>query len=227
VLNPQWGVPKSIIEKEYFTQIATNAHKFLEKEAMMILDSKGNKVNVDSVDWKKIKPDKFPYLLVQHAERNGALGIIKFYFPNPCGVYLHDTPSKSAFNFRNRAVSHGCVRVEKPMELAQLIFDFNKFDDAKIEKILIDLGEKPKTKVGEKYVKEKEEKETKYYEKLSPAQKEIYYKKRPSYVTLTNKLPVYIEYYTCFADENGEVNYRNDVYYRDKNILRLLGSYEL
>ncbi|MDR0828581.1 MAG: L,D-transpeptidase family protein [Prevotellaceae bacterium] len=225
ILNPQWNVPNSIIEKEYFGQISTDAGKFLDKNAMLFYDSKGNYVPHDSIDWTKINPKKFPYRLVQKSSRGGSLGVILFRFPNPFSVYLHDTPTRSAFNYNNRAVSHGCIRIEKPMELAQLLFAFNSFDAVKVEKIKIDLGENPKSSAGKKYLKDKDEKETKYYNNLSDEQKLIYQKKRPSKVDFDKTMPLYIEYFTCISDENGEVYFFKDVYFKDRNLTRLLKNY--
>ena len=67
-----------------------------------------------------------------------------------------------------------------------------------------------------------EKKEEEYYEKLSDELKKFYRKIRPTRLTLSNTMPVYFEYYTCFVGDNGYVQYRNDLYYKDGNILYLI-----
>ena len=220
VLNPQWSVPEKITEEEYYHLLVKNPHAFLEKEKMFIVDPRKNKpILPDSINWSKTKRKSFSYRLVQKSGYFNALGIIKFDFQNPESVYLHDTPNKKGFLRRNRAITHGCIRLQQPIDLANVIFELNNFSEQEIEYIMIDLRQPPQSKEGEKYLEEKELKETEYFEKLSDYEKVFYRKLRPKFLTLKKKMPIYIEYYTCFVDENGAIHYRDDVYFKDVSLL--------
>lgn len=103
VLNPPWNVPSSIASKELWPK--ERAHPgYLAANDFIVLPTGdgGNR-------------------LVQKAGPKAALGLIKFDFPNPYGVYLHDTPSRSKFDSYSRLASHGCVRLQKPRALADAV----------------------------------------------------------------------------------------------------------
>ncbi len=125
VLNPYWVVPPGILEKEVIPEIKRNRH-YLSKNNMEIVDAKGRRIDPNSIDWRKINPARFPYIVRQKPGPKNALGRIKFIFPNKHFVFLHDTPAKSLFSRHMRAFSHGCIRVEKPMELAAILFSGSK-----------------------------------------------------------------------------------------------------
>ena len=138
VLNPRWNVPPVIYRKEY----ANKSESYLRK--------RGFAYNSEGKLYQKEGP------------RN-ALGVVKFLFPNRFSVYMHDTPAKSLFNKRVRTFSHGCIRLEKPLEL------------------LNELGY-------------------------------TYDTRRNKWITLENKIPVYVEYHTVWIDDDGIVQFRNDIY---------------
>ena len=74
-----------------------------------------------SIDWDQVSTKNFPSSLRQAPGPKNPLGTIKFIFPNRFQVYLHDTPSRTLFAKPERAFSHGCIRVEKPTELAEYV----------------------------------------------------------------------------------------------------------
>lgn len=223
VLNPQWYVPEKITEDEYYHKLVANPDAFLEKEKMFIVNMKTNRpVLPDSIEWSKMKRKNFPYRLVQKSGRFNALGIIKFDFFNSESVYLHDTPNKRGFLKTNRALTHGCIRLQQPLELAKMIFELNNYDEKELELVMIDLGEKPVSEEGKKYWEEKELKEEEYFAELSENEKLFYRKLRPQYLRMKKKMPVYIEYFTCFANEKNQIQYREDVYYKDVSLLNQL-----
>ena len=78
-------------------------------------------MEMSSVDWKNISTDNFDYTVRQRGGRSNALGMIKYYFKNKHAVYFHDTPSKGKFMNDIRAYSHGCVRVDEPIKLAEYL----------------------------------------------------------------------------------------------------------
>lgn len=162
VFSPYWNIPPSIIKKEVKPGIAKDKD-YLEKHDM---------------EWNDGQLRQKPGL-------KNSLGLVKFMFPNSNNIYLHDTPSKGLFNKDSRALSHGCVRVQKAKELANAILEGDKKWNA---------------------------------EKINEAMnggKEITY-------PLRKKIPVYIAYFTATADENGKVNFYEDVYKRDGRLADLL-----
>ena len=120
VLNPYWEVPHSIATKEILPKLRQDPD-YLEREHMRVLQSASGrirKVDPRTIDWNTLSKDDFPYRLRQDPGPANALGRIKFYLPNRYNVYLHDTPNKSLFSQTVRCFSHGCIRLEKPFDLA-------------------------------------------------------------------------------------------------------------
>ena len=223
VLNPEWNIPHTITRDEYYPKLVKDNMKVIKKEDLYIVNRKNGKyVQPDTIDWSKLRRGNLPYRLFQSSGRHNALGLVKFDFPNPESVYLHDTNNKGAFKKRVRALSHGCVRVQNPFELAKVIYDLNGFDEKKQEELSIIVGNAPTTEEGEEFLEKRTEKEEEYYDKLSDELKKFYRKIRPTRVNLEKKMPVYFEYYTCFVGDNGYIQYRNDLYYTDGNILYLI-----
>jgi L,D-transpeptidase YcbB len=129
VLNPYWGVPKSILKYEMLPYLV-NDPSYLDRKGFEVVNSKGHVVSSSSVDWWAYG-DKIPYDVRQPPGNDNALGNIKFLFPNSHDIYMHDTPTKELFNERARAFSHGCVRVENPRKFAQYVlgWDRDQIDD--------------------------------------------------------------------------------------------------
>lgn len=117
VLYPYWRVPYSIVFKEMLPQIKNNIHYLAEKN-LEVVDHRGNVVNPDTVNWGKLSKKYFPYVLRQMDGLDNSLGVMKFNFRNNYSVYLHDTNTRSLFSNANRALSHGCVRVQQWDSLA-------------------------------------------------------------------------------------------------------------
>ena len=114
-INPYWNIPKSIAYKEKLPQLRRNPNALVAQN-IRVFGPQGE-INPGSVDWSTVGAS-FPYRLRQDPGPRNSLGRIKFMFPNSYDVYLHDTPSRALFKKQVRAFSHGCIRVEKPMELA-------------------------------------------------------------------------------------------------------------
>ena len=117
VINPSWFVPGSIAGGEYLPLLKKNA-RALERQGIVMTDANGRRVDPTKVDFSKYSKGNFPYSLRQPPSDGNALGKVKFMFPNKHAIYLHDTPAKNLFGKDIRAYSHGCVRVQKPFELA-------------------------------------------------------------------------------------------------------------
>lgn len=226
VLNPEWNIPYSIMKDEYLVKLQKNHLAIIQKENLMVYDKTRTRVEPDTIDWKRFGKNNIPYTLVQTSGKHNALGIIKFDFPNPESVYLHDTPNKGAFKRKNRAVSHGCCRVENPMDLAAVLFEYNELSEYDIEKIRIVLGFTPTSEQGVLYFDTLIQTEIKYVEQLSDLQKKFYKSLRPTRYKLSKPLPIFIEYYTCFLNEKGKIQYCDDVYYKDYGIINQLNDYK-
>jgi murein L,D-transpeptidase YcbB/YkuD len=122
VLNPTWTAPYSIATKDILPAVQKNP-AYLAERNITVLDRSGKPVNPASIDWSSLSRSNFPYTLRQEPGPNNALGRIKFMFPNEHAVYLHDTPSRSLFERDVRTFSSGCIRVEKPLELAEILIN--------------------------------------------------------------------------------------------------------
>ncbi len=133
--NPTWIQPRSIVKDETVPKLKKDS-SYLEKNHMVLLDSKGNLVPTSSLDLKNLSASKFPYLVRQEPGPWNSLGEMKFMFPNKYEIYLHDTPSKSQFSRASRAYSHGCIRVQNPVDLAVKLLEGTEYDRKKIEKII-------------------------------------------------------------------------------------------
>ncbi|ODT78205.1 MAG: hypothetical protein ABS76_24665 [Pelagibacterium sp. SCN 64-44] len=119
VVNPYWNVPSSIIRGEIAPAVLRNPG-YIDGQNMDLLYN-GTPVSPWQVDWTQVSTSNFPFRVRQRPGPGNALGQIKFLFPNKHDVYLHDTPSKSLFARSFRAFSHGCVRVQNPMEFAEAL----------------------------------------------------------------------------------------------------------
>ncbi|MBB6498528.1 L,D-transpeptidase family protein [Pedobacter cryoconitis] len=118
-VNPIWNIPQSIAKNETSKQAAEDRY-YLANNNINVYQKGKLIANPESIDWSEV--DVSSYSFKQQPGGKNALGKIKFLFNNSSSIYLHDTPVQSAFRKKIRAVSHGCVRVEKPMELAYALF---------------------------------------------------------------------------------------------------------
>ena len=114
VINPSWTVPRSITTREYLPQLQEDP----KAQSQLELWSGGQVVDRAQVDFTQYTASTFPYTLRQAPSTSNALGLVKFMFPNPWNIYLHDTPAKNLFARETRAYSHGCVRLQDPFDFA-------------------------------------------------------------------------------------------------------------
>lgn len=123
VFNPSWYVPRSIAVREMLPRIRKNPAYVGENDIVVTqrFDGKVRAVNPSTINWSQISANNFPYRFRQRPGPKNPLGRVKFMFPNHFNVYLHDTPSRELFARTVRAFSHGCIRIEKPLELAEYL----------------------------------------------------------------------------------------------------------
>jgi len=120
IMYPYWNVPNNIATRELLPSIKRNIG-FLTANNFQVLNKQGSIVDPYKINWSSLGPSYFPYLIRQSTGCDNSLGIVKLNFYNPFSVYLHDTPGKGLFFLNKRYFSHGCMRVEKAMDLARLI----------------------------------------------------------------------------------------------------------
>jgi murein L,D-transpeptidase YcbB/YkuD len=119
VFNPPWTVPTSIVVDEFLPKLRANP-RFLADNDIMILDRPQDPYGL-AIDWAAMRAERFPLRLQQRPGGWNPLGRIRFASPNRFDVFLHDTPLPELFQRTDRALSHGCVRVERARELAALV----------------------------------------------------------------------------------------------------------
>lgn len=129
VLNPSWIVPKSIIQKELIPKLLRDPNAMV-KDGINIYAGWGNErqmIGGGVVNWQAFRySKKLPFRFVQPPGDDNALGKVKFLFPNRFSVYMHDTPTKPLFKRNIRAFSHGCIRLERPMEMLGFFAGINE-----------------------------------------------------------------------------------------------------
>jgi murein L,D-transpeptidase YcbB/YkuD len=135
VFNPTWTVPYSIATRDLLPQIKQDPG-FFESRGFDLRDRAGRLVDPKSVDWSQVTAGRFPYTLVQRPGPANALGRVKFMFPNEHAVYLHDTPSRYLFDRADRTFSSGCIRVENPFELAEILLGSDGWTQEKFQQVL-------------------------------------------------------------------------------------------
>jgi murein L,D-transpeptidase YcbB/YkuD len=120
VLSPSWNIPKSLALEDELPLIKRNP-RYLARQHITMLDGWGaNAQTLDpaKIDWSQVTPQHFRYRLRQEPGPWNGLGRVKFMFPNPYDVYLHDTPARELFDRPDRDFSSGCIRIERPLDLA-------------------------------------------------------------------------------------------------------------
>ena len=186
VFNPSWGVPASIIINEYGPKSRKDPG-YLDRNGFKIKDASGEEISSRNIDWWNIgQAPKFG--VQQPPGSDNALGELKFLFPNGHDIYMHDTPTKNLFADSTRAYSHGCVRVQNPREFASVLLAMSQEDVAK------NLGQKAKKG-----------------KKADPTEAFV----ESHSVNLAQKVPVYLTYFTAWADQSGKIQFYNDIYGRD------------
>lgn len=182
--NPYWGVPPSIAINEYLPKLRKNPGVLAAQNISVF--SGGQKVSAGSVNWSQYGKGSFPFTLRQEPGKGNALGRVKFMFPNEFNVYMHDTPAKAKFEASSRYFSHGCLRLNDPLKMAEVLLGPEGWDRAKIDAVV----------AGGKN----------------------------TIVKLKTPVPVHIVYLTAFVNKDGTVNFREDVYGRDKILAEALAK---
>lgn len=123
IINPSWNIPERIAGEEILEKIKKDPH-YLAGQGIKVLRGLGSQeeeIDPETIDWSKVTASTLRYNFRQEPGALNPLGRLKFMFPNKFDVYLHDTPSKRLFSEDVRTFSHGCTRIEKPIELGEYL----------------------------------------------------------------------------------------------------------
>ena len=193
IVFPTWTVPTSIIKKEMLPQLKKNAG-YLAKKGLALYNNKGKKIDPASIDWNKYSKG-IPYKIRQSSGEDNALGVIKFNFKNSFDVYLHDTNQRYLFQKNKRALSHGCVRVEKWKQLATLIAKNDSMKNILAKPVKYN-ADSIDTWVG---------------------------RKQKHTINILHPVPLFITYLTC-EERGGEILFHEDIYDDDLKMIKLYFS---
>lgn len=135
-INPTWSVPRNIAVRDIMPKLRRDGTDYLDKRGFRLFDVQSRALDAATVDLAAIKGDRMPFILRQDPGPRNPLGNVKFMFPNDESIYLHDTPSRRLFKRADRAMSHGCVRVESAAKLALLLLREEGWTAANYKKVL-------------------------------------------------------------------------------------------
>jgi murein L,D-transpeptidase YcbB/YkuD len=137
--NPPWGVPERNAREDLLPRFRRDPRAMMEKGFRVFGYAEGQRVEIDptTIDWQSVNPQRFPYFIRQDAGDTNALGRIKFIMPNTEDIYMHDTPDRHLFRRPDRAFSSGCIRLERPMELLDIVLEGAAgWDRGRVQRVL-------------------------------------------------------------------------------------------
>ena len=147
VFAPFWNVPDSIANDETLPALMSDPD-YLTRNNLEVVSTSGEVVDPSTIDWMQAQDGgTFPYRFRQRPGTTNSLGRVKFVFPNDFDVYLHDTPATALFQKNDRALSHGCVRVEQPVALAEYLLEGSERWDAPRIQAAMNSGEEQHVKL--------------------------------------------------------------------------------
>lgn len=203
-LNPYWVIPQTIVRKEIMPRHVGDSAYYAKNNYIAI--NKETKEEVDPTTLTAADLRSARYTLRQERGRGNSLGRIIFRFANNFSVFLHDTNNRGAFQYANRAISHGCVRVERPLDL--LIFTLDHPSASYIDRIRISIDQQPLTADGRQYLAS------------HPGSKPV------NNIGLSKPVPVWLDYWTLYPTLHGGFQTYEDKYGYDKVIEEGLGKIE-
>ena len=204
-VNPQWIIPQSILEKDVVRHAGDSAY-FARNKYNIYERATNQQMEIGEVTRAMLLSGK--YRVAQQSGDDNSLGRIVFRFKNKFSVFLHYTSTPWVFQRDSRAISHGCVRVQRPFELAHFVLD--EPDEWLLDRIRISMGLRAQTDRGRQYLRTHRDEED---------------HKLIGYVPVKPHVPLYIIYYTLWPDENGALQTWPDVYGYDRVVLQHLQPY--
>ncbi len=184
--NPYWTVPQSISGEEYLPMLRRDPNA-LVAAGFRIFDNWNDDTELDpaTVDWSSIHPKAFPYRIRQEPGAGNALGYIFFPFANRYGIYMHDTASRWLFTEGSRNFSHGCIRLQNPLDFVEKVFNGRSgFSKERVRQVIDDAQQ--------------------------------------AHYTFPEPVTLYVTYRTVTASADGVPLFRDDVYGRDRRVVRAM-----
>ena len=150
VLNPYWRAPKTIVKEDILPKLKAGMFDYLRKIGIVVSRSMdGNEsVDMESIEWRRYNCDDLPFIFMQKPGPQNYLGFVKFMFPNDLDIYIHDTPHSGLFEYKERTLSSGCIRVQKPVELFHALFGDEKKNEWSYKQIVREILKKEEKLVG-------------------------------------------------------------------------------
>ena len=208
-VNPEWSIPFNIIKTDVVKHGGDSAY-FARNRYSIIDRSSGDTLNAKGVSAERLRSGQVR--VVQKGGAGNSLGRIVFRFPNNFSVYLHDTNNRGAFNRERRTLSHGCVRVQKPFDLA--CFLLPEADEWLKDRLRISMDMAPQTEQGRSWLSSHADDPRPY--------------KLLTYHDISPKVPLYIVYFTAYPNPaTGVVEQWPDLYSYDNVITKAMGNYLL
>lgn len=195
-VNPIWSIPQSIIRKEVSAHAGDTSY-FARHRYYIVKRESGEQTATSNVTAAMLQSGE--YGVRQEGGAGNSLGRIIFRFANNFSVFLHDTSSPGVFSHTSRSVSHGCVRVQKPFDLA--VFLLSNHDEWLLDRLRISMDIPPVTDRGKKYIKNEENN-----------------RKLVKVLQVNPHVPLFITYHTIFPNEHGRLTAYPDVYGYDEVI---------
>jgi len=202
-VNPIWNIPVSIARSEIYYQALKDPY-YLSNNNIKVYHNGKPVGDPDTIQWNKYPREKLPFQFKQGSGEGNALGKFKFVFESGSSIYLHDTNNKSGFRLTNRAISHGCVRIEQPLVFAQnLVKDKYQYDDLRME---VNLPPVDTTRME------------RYRKKLAKKADTVnVFKLKPKWFGVKKDVDILINYRTAWLQQ-GHLEFRPDVYRLDETL---------
>jgi murein L,D-transpeptidase YcbB/YkuD len=200
-VNPIWNIPVSIAKSEIYWMARKDPY-YLSNNNINVYYKGRLVTDPDTINWNKYPRERLPFQFKQGSGEGNALGKFKFVFDNSSSIYLHDTNNKFGFKLANRAISHGCVRIEDPLKFAELMVK----DKYQYDKLRMDVDLPPIDTTKNEVFKRK---------LAMKADTLKIFRLKPTWYSPRKNIGVYIAYYTAWADKYGKVQFRPDVYEYD------------
>lgn len=201
-LNPYWVVPTNIIRREIAPRHAGDTAYFARNRIRIIDKETREEKEPAEVTAAMLRSGR--YMLRQDKGEDNSLGRLIFRFPNAHAVFLHDTNNRAAFERRSRAVSHGCIRLERPLDLA--VFCLERPTPEQVDRIRISIDLPALTDAGRKWQEDPD------YKKMS-------------YCQVSPEIPVFLQYYTVYPRPDGELETFPDTYGYDEVLQKKLTAF--
>ena len=207
VVNPYWYIPAKLVRDEVSPHGGDSA--YFARHHYFITNSKNDTLNPRHVTREQLAANL--YRVTQHRGAGNALGRLKFNFDNPYSVYLHDTNTPSAFQRADRALSHGCVRVQRPYDLACFLLNLDEEADKEmLDRLRVAIGQQPKG-----------DKEKEWLEENGDNPQAVL--NRFPNKAVSPYVPVYIIYYTAYPNpEDNKLQTWGDPYGYDALLLKAM-----